>query len=58
MGPWDLLVRLNILSKSLGEWKLFATFFAVVVGLLNVIKFEVFVPVTHSGFVRVFWASL
>jgi hypothetical protein len=58
VAPWDLLVRLDILSKSLGEWKLFTSFFSVVVGLLNIIKLEVFIPVAHSGFVGIFRASL
>ena len=58
VSPWDLLVGLDVLAQGLRKWKLFTPFFSVVVTLLDIIQLEVFVPVTHAGFVGVFWSSL
>ena len=56
--PGHSLVGRLVLRKRLSERQLTLGFLLVKVLLLDSVQFKVFVPVSNSGFVAIFWSSL
>jgi len=56
--PWNLLITLLISTYSFREWVCSTTLFTIIVWLLDLVKSEIFVPISNLGFVVIFWTTL
>ena len=58
VGPWHLLVGLDVLAQGLREGKHLTCLLCIVVRLLNCIQLHVFIPIAHARLVGILWAAL
>ena len=56
--PWNLLITLLICSNRGREWKSSTTLFTIVVGLLDLVKGEILIPISNLSFVVILWPTL
>ena len=58
ISPWNLSIRLLILGQSFTKWQIICSFLCVVVAPLNMVEFEILVPVSDTGLVGILGATL